>query len=272
MTLKARPWGEMSPEEFNRLYPVVGVQLYKSGIRLVRVGGKASARPKRPRKAIVKMSTRSLSNLIWMAANTSAKFGSMLTLTYGKEYPVDGRQVKKHLNHFITTFRRRRGKFDYLWVMEFQGRGAPHLHVLTTLPGPADGRDRATYAAVWTRTVLGSAQRPYSDLKSGHVVDLSQEMYRVHLHRSSYKELWSEDGALRYVAKYAAKLEQKTPPPEFLDTGRFWGASYEVSRGVRPIATIPIVNQSEVERVLIDIGRDDLLEWPIIPSKIVSYL
>lgn len=55
---------------------------------------------------------------------------SLITLTYGKDYPTD-HESKKHLDTFLKRLRRLHPNCKYLWVAEKQKRGAIHYHVLT---------------------------------------------------------------------------------------------------------------------------------------------
>ena len=49
---------------------------------------------------------------------------------------------------------------------------------------------------------------------------------------NSHEKFWEpineEDGAKKYVTKYATKTEQKTVPPNFKMVGRFWGCSRDI--------------------------------------------
>jgi hypothetical protein len=55
---------------------------------------------------------------------------SMITLTYGKDFPTD-HDSKKHLDIFLKRLRRLHKNCKYLWVAEKQKRGAIHYHILT---------------------------------------------------------------------------------------------------------------------------------------------
>lgn len=55
---------------------------------------------------------------------------SMITLTYGKDYPTD-HDSKKHLDTFLKRLRRLHPTCKYVWVAEKQKRGAIHYHILT---------------------------------------------------------------------------------------------------------------------------------------------
>lgn len=55
---------------------------------------------------------------------------SMLTLSYGKNFPTD-HESKKHLDTFLKRLRRVHPNCKYVWVAEKQKRGAIHYHILT---------------------------------------------------------------------------------------------------------------------------------------------
>lgn len=135
-----------------------------------------------------------------LAARNAGKWRVMLTLTYPGEFPSSGRTVKRHLNAFLVWLRRR-GVRRYFWWLEFQERGAPHIHVL--LDGPV-GKDAV--ARVWYR-VVGSGDERH--LKAGTRIEW----------------LRSSDAAIGYVCVYANKVVQKHVPEHFQDVGRFWGCS-----------------------------------------------
>ena len=40
---------------------------------------------------------------------------------------------KKHLAYFFTKLRRKQEGLKYIWVLEFQGNGNIHYHILTNL-------------------------------------------------------------------------------------------------------------------------------------------
>lgn len=60
----------------------------------------------------------------------------MITLTYPREYSKDGQTVRKNRDNFLRFCRREFGNPDYLWFLEFQRRGAPHIHLLLDWPMP----------------------------------------------------------------------------------------------------------------------------------------
>jgi hypothetical protein len=62
---------------------------------------------------------------------------SMITLTYGKDFPTD-HDSKKHLDTFLKRLRRLHKNCKYLWVAEKQKRGAIHYHILTPYYTPKE--------------------------------------------------------------------------------------------------------------------------------------
>ena len=165
----------------------------------------------------------------------------MITLTYPKEYPSDGKTVKTHLNSFLTQFRRDCAGFSYLWFLEFQKRGAPHFHILVDFPMPrkreAVKAIRFRVASLWYR-VVGSGDAKH--LAAG----------------TRTERIRSENGARNYCVKYAFKMQQKIVPKDYQNVGRLWGASRDV---------IPVC-RGEVQCTEDDI-RSVLEGWRYEPDK-----
>jgi hypothetical protein len=155
--------------------------------------------------------------LVHTASNwTGPDLTYMLHLTYPEEYPADGRIVKRHW----ANLRRRLESVGPagLWVLEFQRRGAPHIHALSSrLPGRLVNRKtgeridfRSWLSNTWARIVDARNEDGEPDLK--HLVAGT----RVELLREKH-------AAAAYAAKYASKWEQKEVPEGFQNVGRFWG-------------------------------------------------
>jgi len=130
------------------------------------------------------------------------------TLTYPKEFPADGRRVKRHLGAFRRRFERRYGKQGVVWKLEFQARGAPHFHLLLSLPASVDlVQFRAWLSAAWFE-IVGSG-----DLK--------------HLSAGTQAAIADTDCG-RYFAygvkSMGSKEYQNQVPEGFEKVGRFWGA------------------------------------------------
>lgn len=52
-----------------------------------------------------------------------------ITLTYSGSVSME--ESKKHLSYFFTKLRRKQEGLKYIWILEFQGNGNIHYHVLT---------------------------------------------------------------------------------------------------------------------------------------------
>jgi hypothetical protein len=133
-------------------------------------------------------------------------YSVMATLTYPGEYPGDGREVKRHLDCFVKR------AFRYVdhesppepksifWFLEFQRRGAPHFHLFLNFSIPWQA------VAQWWYEIVGSGDDRH--LQAGTRIEA--------LYHGRY-------GTIGYATKYAAKLEQKEIPQNFVNCGRFWG-------------------------------------------------
>jgi hypothetical protein len=138
----------------------------------------------------------------------------MITLTYPGEYHSvcpNGRAFQGHLKAYRKRLERYLKRFDSgyscLWFLEFQERGAPHVHML--MWGIADvKRDslRKWSSRAWA-SIVGHSDRHEFDkhLSAGSSI---QKMRKKHF---------------GYAAKYASKTVQKSVPEGFADVGRFWG-------------------------------------------------
>jgi len=134
-------------------------------------------------------------------SNCEVKYTSMVTLTYGATYPTDGEIVKAHLKRFRERLRAEyylQGGGSFFWFLEFQERGAPHIHMFTNIWVPKGWLSRA-----WAQATAGMAP----ELTSTRI-----EALRL-----------GRDGTISYARKYARKACQKVIPLGFLNVGRFWG-------------------------------------------------
>jgi len=188
-----------------------GVELYPRGIKF-QSRRLPKIQPVPPdRTKITGFSDNSRRRLRFTAVNAFPALTSQFVLTYHNNFPLSGRDSKKHLNAFLVAFRRAFPKKPYLWILEFQRRGAPHYHFFTNLDVTKENRE--ILATIWCR-----------------IVDLADNaLFAFH---SNVKNFINWDmGTGSYVAKYLEKERQKDVPENFNDVGRFWGAS----RGLVPM-------------------------------------
>lgn len=199
---------------------VCGVEVFASSVVVKR--HKVTRRPvKFERGEITELSDKSLGRLAFLAFNTEAEFKSIITLTYPAKYSNNGVLVKADLNAFLVWYRRRFPDEKYLWFLEFQKRGAPHFHILSTVDLGSLGK-----LATIKR---GNGQRWRTNYNTWQSLEA---FWRSRGGGStSWEVVREKDGGKRYAAKYATKAHQKRVPEAYRDVGRFWGHSRE---GVKP--------------------------------------
>ena len=192
------------------ILPVTGVQVYRQDVVVIRQG--VSRQGVYPGRADVKVfSRRSRRRLAFVASNTDIRFTSMLTLTYPKQFPNDGKDVKYNLKMFIKELRRKVPDVSILWFLEFQRRGAPHIHIL--IRGVRVYRPMQEWVSkTW-----------YRICRTGDIKHLAAG--------TRLERVKSPNGARNYTVKYAHKMVQKSVPAAYRNVGRFWGHS----RDVKPV-------------------------------------
>lgn len=254
----------LTPEEIKRRFPVSGLRFYRSGLEVRR----KSVSKKRPvggkKRAVQTLSKSSLSRLAFTAQNTGVEFASMLTLTYGKIYPGDGVVVKKSLNRFLTFLRKRYAPLSYLWFLEFQKRGAPHVHLMIGIK--VVRTDRLLVAGMWLQATMAFSVLD-REIEPLDFADCCLKMWRVHKHEKSWENLRSRDGARGYITKYASKPHQKVVPKEFHNVGRFWGHSRDVKAKI--LFTQDAV-EADVRQHLRNIGHK-MAESEVLPRYLSTY-
>ena len=182
-------------------------EVYKRDVRVKfsRIGPSNSLtdeekeRRRAKRSKIIKFSWRSARRLRHLVRNSENIWKAFITLTYPAEYPCNGRTVKAHLNGFLQFLRRKGVKS--VWVLEFQSRGAPHYHIIVSEFVPKE-----EIAERWYK-IVGSGDEKH--LRAG----------------TGIGAIRSKEQLYGYLSNYIKKLDQKTPPVEFEDVGRFWGSS-----------------------------------------------
>jgi hypothetical protein len=263
----------LSSEEINSIFPVIGITVFPGGIVIRRqnLNQKLARLHKIERGKITVVSKRSLNKLALTVRSCGVNFSSVMTLSYGLNYPHSGRVAKRHLNAFLVGAKREFGPFDYFWVLEFQKRGAVHFHIATTLPEP-DYLQRSAFAHIWTRIafpdwsyseLLKDSTKPFY---AGETVNARQLGYLVHVHVKAWEKVRSDDGMSRYLAKYANKLRQKEVPDWYSDVGRFWGASRKVKL---PEGDNYHGSETEARQVLELRGRD-VKSWRVLPKIVLA--
>ena len=190
--------------------PVDSVEIYRQDVVVVRRGVSHKA-PVPARGSVTTFTRKSRQRLAFVASNTDIMFTSMCTLTYPREFPNDGKDVKYNLKMFLKELRRKVPGVSILWFLEFQRRGAPHIHLLL--------RGVRVYRPMqeWTSKTW------YRICATGDIKHLAAG--------TRLERIRKRDGARNYCVKYAHKMVQKSVPELYRNVGRFWGHS----RDVKPI-------------------------------------
>lgn len=233
---------QFDAELFKKVNPVVSITSYGNGVFRVNRQNKLQshfdgANGRKDRK-IKMLTSKSLQKLIATIQATDVNFNTMLTLTYPKIYPKNGKDTKQSLDSLLTYLRKQQ-KFSYLWFLEFQERGAPHFHILTSHKAITP-KMRVRMAEKWVRDMIhadwflaGSIVESIDCNKCEYDVMIShvKKTFAVALHRDTWQMIRDVNGAKKYVTKYASKPEQKVVPKSYQDVGRFWGCSRDVTLG-----------------------------------------
>jgi hypothetical protein len=189
---------------------VAGIRLsFKSKIR----SGKAGVR-----KSCREFQGKSRRNLLWKAANCQNFKPSVMAVCTYHGVMQDGKQSKSHLNHYFVCFRRDWPGHKYLWVAEFQRRGALHFHIFVDIQQADVEEFHDWHVKTWVRV---------SD-QAGDGLAVRHAAYAERL-RKPHAVIW-------YCLKEAAKRCQKEFPPGVDSIGRWWGTS----RSVRVLDVIPL--------------------------------
>jgi hypothetical protein len=169
----------------------------------------------------------------------------MVTLTYpGKWIPVasSGRMVKGHLQTFRKRLERYLSKYNIspsaLWFLEFQERGAPHLHLI--LWGGLSVLNKKNLKAWVSRNWAA-------------VVNHSELVERWKHEKAGTQVAKMKCEHFGYAVKYATKMKQKVVPAEFSDVGRFWGV-WNVEKPVYTFKSFKLSSKTygEFSRLLVE--------------------
>jgi len=175
------------------------------------------------RKPIKEFTQTSRDRLRFKIRNSHCVWTCLTTLTYPKRSPKDVRTVKKHLNAFLTALRRDYPGVRYMWWLEFQERGAPHMNLITTCPFP-----ESTYIKRLWYKIVGSKNKKH--LEFGAKV----------------KCFYGKMSGSEIAEKYATKMDQKKKPAGYSNVGRFWGCSHNLTE---PAVVLSGLSEASANRV-----------------------
>ncbi len=246
-------------------YVITGVEIFPQGtVRVVRMSEAGGGAVGGKRTEVEEFSRASRERLAIVSRETIHTFSSLMTLTYGKHFPANGRRVKKDLNRFLVWYRRYVGG-EYIWWLEFQKRGAPHIHVASQRR-EIHWYDREEFADRWARAQGLQYGLYYSDLATKRERNMYDDVVAVHSHRKQWQQARKEDGPKRYILKYALKMRQKIVPKAYQNVGRFWGCSRGVALSIPEPKKIRLY---EVElREILEACDHMSKDWEHIPKNL----
>lgn len=182
------------------------IELYPKSCRIKRPEYTSSSNHTRAkRRNITSFSKPSVRTLKFKAMNAFPVLISQFCMTYHNNLP-DSEALKKHMNNFLTQLRKKYQGINYLWILEFQRRGAPHFHLYLSLPHDTEGL-HDFLANTWHKIAEPN----------------SVDHLAFHLRKKNLIQ-W-EMGNASYPCKFTDKYHQKQIPDCYQNTGRFWGAN-----------------------------------------------
>lgn len=201
---------------------------------------------------------------------------AMITLTYPRDWRAYGgtaEQVRRHREAFKERWRRKWGPPIGVWVVEFQRRGAPHLHMYLGLPDVVSDEE---YMALQRRTIrrrrmtdeIGTyeARRQMKALDGpfglwlrtawSEIVGSGSPAHHVRGVDVAV-QFWSDQAAAtanrvrvaEYMWRESGKWAQKQPPEGF-GSLRFWGRWGE-KHGFKPVFEVEKIS----DRAFYDLRR-----------------
>lgn len=211
-----------------REFFVAGIQVWKTDVRIIykpvfaetfdHVGGK--------REAITERSGKSRKKLSFTVANTETKIVGMIVLTW-RTAPMDGKIVKRQLGDLFDAMRRQWGKsIEWLWWMEFQKRGAVHVHIITAGSIHDDLQTVQRVRRGKLRNVFCGEQADWIGQKWLKIIKADKcEKSQAFTRGGIWEKFDKPDGAARYTAKDAWKPHQTTIPKQYQNVGAWWHRS-----------------------------------------------
>ena len=174
---------------------------------------------------IFEFSQESRARLLHTCRNSGHHIKSQFCLTYHTVFPSCGKQVKKNLHLFIENLRLAFGRsLRFIWCLEFQERGAPHIHFFSDIEPTKENGLLLAYH--WVRIIKGN-----------------EVCFEFHAHSRNF-HAWKMDSGSYLSKEYISKSAQKNVPENFKNVGRFWGNS----RNMKP--EFSMVNPDELDSSL----------------------
>lgn len=182
---------------------------------------------------------------------------AMVTLTYPNEWEKlvpTGKDFKRHYQLFVKRWERKIGAFQGIWKMEFQRRGAPHMHMLLKVPAMVKGQMFEQWLSRTWADIVGASDdidgmdrrgEPSSEytrhLAAGTGVDFSGDKFsdprRISLYFLGHSAKSTDGKEYQHIVPQQWQRPQAGP-------GRFWGiiglgrATVEVDLTLKEFVTV----------------------------------
>ena len=130
-----------------------------------------------------------------------------VTLTFHNQIPNSQIALKKIIDKFNKRINRRNLFIDFVWKLEYQKRGAPHLHYLLLFPGRVSYNERTHLA--------GSIRNAWIEC----VGDNDELFKRLSV---DIRQVGNNNKTVSYLMKYLDKLDDEEHEHNL---GRFWAVS-----------------------------------------------
>jgi len=202
-------WLDAKRAEWQRLHPqrvpeqprtarTIKIECTNRDVR-VRIQGKRPPAVTRTRGNIKALSKASAQRFRLGCRGVGYTMQSCGMLSYPADFPTDGRMIERHKRALFKRIQRRNKKAKFVWVKEFQQRGALHFHFMCT-----EYIDKHYLARAWYE-IVGSGDIKHR--KAGTTVEVIR----------------NQNGLSNYFGNYMAKQEQKRIPEAMQAVGRMWG-------------------------------------------------
>ena len=149
----------------------------------------------------------------------------MITLTYPGDWESvapNGEATKRHLSMFRKRYLRAYGEaLNGVWKLEFQRRGAPHIHILTSL-----NNDLGLFQLWVSKTWADIVNHPDENQKARHIRAGTQVQVWYDFFRDKPYLIAHYFGKHASANRGGVKEYQNKPPKLWVDSGsigRFWG-------------------------------------------------
>lgn len=206
---------------------VEGYDVYKSDVRIRwRNVWKDPAGGGGERGAITERTVQSRKRLAFTIGNSETKIIGMIVLTW-RVAPLDGLMVKRQLGDFFDAVRRKWGKrIEWLWFLEFQKRGAPHIHILTCGSIHDDWQTikvtRSKRGKITVRPIFVGPEVDWIGRKWLSIIGDDFDAARRFTAGGIWEKFETPDGAARYASKDAWKPYQTQVPMAYQNVGAWW--------------------------------------------------